>query len=262
MSPRGVGPRLADRVAAVVGGGSGMGRAVSLRLAAEGAHVYVADLSVEAADAVAGDIVAAGGAATGVGLDATDNDALRAFYARIETEHGRLHVLHNQVGMPGAGGIDVTEDDFQRSIDVNVKSAFFVASLGYDLVKRAGGTGSITMTASTAALIGSPFSPLYSLCKGALTAYTRALALVGGPEGVRVNCICPGPVDTPMLPTFFGRDPGADVADLMGTFISLIPLGRAASPDEIAGVVAFLASDDAGFVTGVTIPIDGGQTAK
>jgi NAD(P)-dependent dehydrogenase (short-subunit alcohol dehydrogenase family) len=254
--------RLEGRVAAVVGGGSGMGRAVSLRLAEEGAHTYVADLSAEAANMVADEVGAAGGTATGYALDATDTGALRAFFGGIEAGHGRLHVLHNQVGMPGAGGIDVSEDDFQRAIDVNVKSAFYVATLGYDLVKKAEGKGSITMTASTAALIGSPFSPLYSLTKGALTAFARALALVGGPDGVRVNVVCPGPVDTPMLPTFFGRDPGADVADLMDGFISLIPLGRPATPAEIAGVVAFLSSDDAGFVTGATIPVDGGQTAK
>lgn len=251
--------RLEGRVAAVVGGGSGMGRATARRLAEEGAHVYVADLSGEAATAVAGEI---GGSAVPWQLDATDNDALRAFYAAIEGEHGALHVLHDQVGMPGAGGIDVSEEDFQRSIDVNVKTAFYVTTLGYELVKKADRRVSITMTASTAALIGSPFSPLYSLTKGALTAYARALALVGGPDGVRVNVIAPGPVDTPMLPTFFGRDPGADMADLMSGFIGLVPLGRPATPEEIAGVVAFLASDDAGFVTGVTIPIDGGLTAR
>jgi NAD(P)-dependent dehydrogenase (short-subunit alcohol dehydrogenase family) len=254
--------RLEGRVAAVVGGGSGMGRATARRLAAEGAHVYVADLSEDAAGAVSKEIAEDGGSAVPWQLDATDNDALRAFYDGIDREHGRLHVLHDQVGMPGAGGIDVSESDFQRAIDVNVKSAFYVTTLGFELVKKADRKGSITMTASTAALIGSPFSPLYSLTKGALTAYARALALVGGPDGVRVNVICPGPVDTPMLPTFFGRDPGADMADLMSGFIGLVPLGRPATPEEIAGVVAFLASDDAGFVTGVTIPIDGGLTAR
>ncbi len=254
--------RLEGRVAAVIGGGSGMGRATSLRLAEEGAHVYVADLSADAAKTVAEEIATAGGSAEGHQLDATDNRSLRDFYGAVDSAHGKLHVLHNQVGMPGAGGLDVAEDDFQRAIDVNVKSAFYVATLGYDLVKRADGKGSISMTASTAALVGSPFSPLYSLTKGAITAFARALALVGGPDGVRVNVIAPGPVDTPMLPTFFGRDPGADMADLMAGFIALIPMGRPATPAEIAGVVAFLASDDAGFVTGVTIPIDGGQTAK
>ncbi len=254
--------RLEGRVAAVIGGGSGMGRAIALRLAREGAHVHVADLSEASALSVAEAATGAGDRASGHRLDATDTAALKGFFASIEAAHGRLHVLHNQVGMPGAGGLDVGEDDFQRAIDVNVKSAFYGATLGWDLLRRSEGKGSVTFTASTAALVGSPFSPLYSLTKGALTAFARSLALVGGPDGIRVNVICPGPVDTPMLPTFFGREPGADIADLMEGFIGSVPLGRPATPDEIAGVVAFLSSDDAGFVTGTTIPIDGGLTAR
>ncbi len=114
--------RLEGRVAAVIGGGSGMGRAIALRLAGEGAHVHVADLSEDAAVAVADAVTTAGDSASGHQLDATDTAALRGFFATIEADHGRLHILHNQVGMPGAGGLDVAEDDFQRAIDVNVKT--------------------------------------------------------------------------------------------------------------------------------------------
>jgi NAD(P)-dependent dehydrogenase (short-subunit alcohol dehydrogenase family) len=254
--------RFSNRIAAVIGGGSGMGRAISHRLAAEGAHVYVVDLSADAAKTVAEEILADGGQAQPEQVNATSADDLRALYARIDEQHGKLHVLHHQVGMPGPAGIDVSEEDWARNIDVNVKSAWYATTLAFDLLKRADRKGSVTMTASTSALVGSPFSPIYSLTKGALVAYARSLALVGAPDAIRVNVIAPGPVDTPMLPQFFGRDPGADIQDLMGNFIALIPLGRAASPAEIAGVVAFLASDDAGMVTGVTIPVDGGQVAK
>lgn len=240
-----------------------MGRATSLRLAAEGAHVHVADLSGDSAKAVAEEIVAAGGAADAHALDATSNDDLRSFYAAIDDQHGKLHIVHNQVGMPGPAGLDISNEDWQRSIDVNVKAVFYGATLAFDLLKKADGKGSVSFTASTSALIGSPFSPIYSLTKGSLPAFARALALVGAPDGIRVNCICPGQVDTPMLATFFGREPGADVKALTQEFVeTMIPLGRAARPEEIAGVVAFLASDDAGYVTGVTIPVDGGQTAK
>lgn len=254
--------RLDGRIGVVIGGGSGMGRAISHRLAEEGVKVYVADLNGEAAEAVAKEIEQRGGRAVPVQVDATSVAELRALYARIEAEDGVLHIVHNQVGMPGAGGLDVSEEEFQRNIDVNVKSVFYSATLAFDLLKRAGKKASITMTASTSALVGSPFSPVYSLTKSALVGFTRALALVGAPDGIRVNCIAPGTVHTPMLASFFGRERGADVSALTKEFVAGIPLGRGAQPEEIASVVAFLASDDASFVTGITVPIDGGLTAK
>jgi NAD(P)-dependent dehydrogenase (short-subunit alcohol dehydrogenase family) len=254
--------RFEDRITAVVGGGSGMGRSVSQRLAAEGAHVYVADLVSDAAEAVTKEILAEGGSAAAQQVDATDNDSLRALFHRIRDEHGVLHALHAQVGMPGPAGTEVDDAQWAKNIDVNVKSAYYTCTLGFDLLKAAGGKGSITMTSSTSALVGSPFSPIYSLTKGSLVPFTRSLALVGAPDGVRVNVVCPGTVHTPMLSQFFGREPGADVSELTKNFVSGIPLGRGAQPGEIASVIAFLASDDASYVTGVTIPIDGGLTAK
>lgn len=253
--------RFTEKTAVVTGSGSGMGRAVAERLASEGAYTYVVDLDQSAADEVAGLIVEKGGQAIGRSVDATSYDSLSAFYAEVLADRGALHVLHQHVGMPGAGGLDVSEEQWQRSIDVNQKSQFYGCKAAEEALKAAG-KASVIMTASTSAIVGSPFSPLYSMTKGALVSFGRAMALMWAPSGIRVNVICPGPVDTPMLPQFFGRDPGADVSDLMSNFIGLVPMGRPAQPEEVAGVVAFLASDDAGFVTGVTLPIDGGLTVK
>lgn len=254
--------RFEGRIAAVIGGGSGMGRAISHRLASEGAVVYVADLNGDHANLVTGEITEAGGQAVAAQLDATSIEDLTAFYQQIEKDRGVLHVMHNQVGMPGPAGIVISPEDWTRNIDVNMKSPFYSATLAWDLLRQAQGKGSVTMTASTSALVGSPFSPIYSLTKSALIGVTRALALLGAPDGIRVNVVCPGTVQTPMLAQFFGREPGANVDELVAGFLQNIPLGRAAQPTEIASVIAFLASDDASFVTGITVPIDGGLTAK
>lgn len=254
--------RYEGRIAAVIGGGSGMGRAISHRLASEGAFVYVTDLSEEASRKVAAEIEAEGGQATAVTVDATNNDDLRSLFAKIDAEKGVLHALHAQVGMPGPGGLEVDDATWDKNIDVNVKSAYYSTTLGFELLKKAGGKGSVTLTSSTSALIGSPFSPIYSMTKGALVPFGRALALNGAKDGIRVNVICPGQVKTPMLAQFFGREKGSDVTALAADFVATIPLGRGAEPEEIASVIAFLNSDDASYITGVTIPVDGGLTAQ
>ena len=254
--------RFEGRTAAVVGAGSGMGRAIAQRLAAEGAHVLVVDRDTALAAETTSTIAAAGGSAEAENVDATDVAALRDLFARIDKEHGALHVLHNQVGIPGPAGMDITEQEWDANIAVNMKSMWYGCAEALDVLKKADGHGSITLTASTSAVIGSPYAPLYSMTKGSLPPFVRALALYAAPFGVRANVICPGMVETPMLSSFFTRTPGVDVEAARKKSVEGIPLGRAARPEDIAGVVSFLASDDAAYVTGQTIVVDGGATVQ
>jgi NAD(P)-dependent dehydrogenase (short-subunit alcohol dehydrogenase family) len=253
--------RYEGRIATIIGSGSGMGRAIAQRLASEGAHVYVADRDGAAAKETVETIADAGGSAVAEELDATEVPALRDLFQRIDKEHGALHVMHNQVGMPGPAGMDITEEDWDLNIAVNLKTMWFSCAESLPVLAKADGKGAIIMTSSISALTGSPFSPLYSLTKGALPPFARGLAKFAAGQGVRANVICPGMVDTPMLPTFYSRNADADVPALMqATIDNNIPLGRPGLPADIAGVVSFLGSDDAAYVTGQTIAVDGGWT--
>ncbi|GAA0711052.1 SDR family oxidoreductase [Dactylosporangium roseum] len=238
-----------------------MGRAVAERLADDGAEVYVTDLDGAAAQEVADAIRAKQGRAHAVALDVTDLESLRGVFGSIRETHGKLHILHNHVGIPGAGGLtEVTEDQFALAVDVNMKSAWFGTSLAWDLLQNADGRASVIYTASTSAIVGSPFSPLYSFTKGALPSLARSIALAGAAVGIRANTICPGPTDTPMLSGFFNRSGTDDVDAKVAAFLKGVPAGRLATAEDVAGVVSFLASDDASFVTGATVAIDGGLT--
>jgi NAD(P)-dependent dehydrogenase (short-subunit alcohol dehydrogenase family) len=254
--------RLKDRIALVTAAGSGMGRASSIRFAAEGAHVVVSDLDGEAADKVAAEIRAAGGSAIGVTCDVRDLDRIKAVIDDIERRHGVLHVLFNHAGIPGAAGVDIEPDSWADTVDVNLRGAFYATKYALPLLRKAQGKGSIIFTASVSGVVGSPFSPLYSMTKGGMVLFMKSLAIRLGPEGIRANAILPAMIDTPMLPQFLGREHGADIADLRDAYMAGVPMGRMADPSEVAGAAAFLASDDASWVTGTALPVDGGFLAR
>lgn len=181
--------------------------------------------------------------------------------AEVGSRHGRINVLYAHAGVPGPAGLDVSEADYDETAALNTKSAFFTVAKAVPLL-QASGNGSIILTSSMTGIVGSPFSPLYSLTKGALVTFGKAVALALAPE-VRCNVICPGPVDTPMLPLFYGREPGTDVEPLMKKFLERnVPMLRPSQPTEIAEVALFLAGDASSYITGVTLPVDGGYTAR
>jgi NAD(P)-dependent dehydrogenase (short-subunit alcohol dehydrogenase family) len=254
--------RLQDRVALVTAGGSGMGRAACVRFAEEGAHVIVTDIDEGAAKETVAQIESHGGHGEAHRLDVSDLGAVDALVQNVRERHGVLHVLYNHAGIPGASGIDIAEKDFDFAVDVNIKGAFYLTGKAEDLLLAAEGKASVIFTASVSGIVGSPLSPLYSMTKGAVVLLMKSLALRFGPQGIRVNAICPGPIATSMLPQFFGRDSDADVSDVIEKFTANVPLGRPGRPEEIANAALFLASDEASFVTGVALPVDGGYLAR
>lgn len=251
--------RLEDRVSVVVGGASGIGRATALRLAEEGAAVGVLDRDEAGARASAERAAADGGpAALGLACDAGDDAQLGAALAHCAAELGTVDVLVHVVGMAVSRPVeDLPAETWDASLAVNVRSAGrAVAAVSGAMTAR--GRGSVVLTASAGAITGSPESSLYCAGKGAIVSMTRALAAELGPAGVRVNCICPGWVDTPFNEPFYASMGGREAA--FAALAGRIPLRRLATPEEIAPAVAFLASDDASYLTGHALVIDGGST--
>lgn len=258
------GRRLVRRVALVTAAGSGMGRAIATRLAAEGAHTYVTDLDGDAAALVAKEIATAGGASSAHALDAADTAATGALLDRVGEEHGRLHVLYNHAGIPGPGELEISDDRFDRLMTINLRSAYQATVLALPLL-RAAAPHAVALFTSSVGGKSSSSSPVYGMTKAGMDTMMRSFAKRLGPEGIRFNAICPGFMDTPMLASFVDRSGATSQAGarekLQGGNLSTIPLRRLGQPADIGAAAAFLASDDAAYVTGVQLPVDGGFMA-
>ena len=243
--------RLEGRVVVVTGGGGGIGRASVRRLAAEGARVVVADVDAEAGKAVAAEVDG-----LFIPVDVTDEEQVEELYRAAAAAFGTVDVAFNNAGIspPDDDSLLVTGlDAWRRVQDVNLTSVFLCCKHAIPYMQRQG-KGSIINTASFVAVMGAATSQIsYTASKGGVLALSRELGVQFAREGIRVNALCPGPVNTQLLRELFAKDPERAARRLVH-----IPMGRFAEPEEIAAAVAFLASDDSSFVTASTFLVDGG----
>ena len=254
VTPLDLTQRLAGRVAVITGGASGIGLATARRLAAEGAKIVIGDLDVTTGNAAAKEV---GGIF--VQVDVTDEAQVDNLFAAADEEYGSVDIAFNNAGIspPDDDSIETTElPAWQKVQDVNLKSVYLCcrAALRYMVPQR---SGSIINTASFVAVMGSATSQIsYTASKGGVLAISRELGVQFARQGIRVNALCPGPVDTPLLRELFAKD-----AERAQRRLVHIPLGRFARADELAAAVAFLASDDSSFMTATTFMVDGGISA-
>lgn len=251
--------QLENKNAIVTGGAGGIGRATSLAFAAEGAAVAVVDLNAEAAEAVAEEIRAAGGTAIAIGADVSREDDIQRVVATTADAFGGIDVVFNNAGIiRRTTAVETSVEEWDRVFGVNVRSIFLMCKYVVPVMKAAGG-GSIVNTGSGWGLKGGGQAISYCASKGAVVNMTRALAIDHGPDGIRVNSVNPGDVDTGML-----RDEAAQLGQDQAGFLAEAaerPLQRMGQPSEIAAAVVWLASDASSYVTGSALVVDGGGIA-
>ena len=252
--------RLDGRVAVITGGSSGIGAAACRLFAAQGARVVVAARRTDEGEAVVASIRAAGGQARFVATEVTDPADVERLISTAEAEFGPIQVLVSVAGIMAQGRAEDTSLElWSRVIATNLSGPFHLARYGIPALRRAGG-GTLTLVASELGLVGARESVAYCAAKGGLVNMTRALAVDHAAEGIRVNALCPGPIDTPMLDAFF--DDARDPVQLERDQLRPIPIGRWGTPDEIARAALFLASDASGYMVGSVMVADGGATAS
>jgi NAD(P)-dependent dehydrogenase (short-subunit alcohol dehydrogenase family) len=252
-----MGQRLSGRSAIVTGGGGGLGEATAIAMANEGAGVAILDINGELAASTAETIVASGGRAIGVACDVSDPDQVHGAFVAATEAHGIPTALFNNAGITGPlkPVPDIPIEEFDQCIAVNFRGVFLVAAEFLRGARDAKLPAAMVSTSSIDAVFTEPESAVYSATKGAVISMTRTMALDHAREGIRVNCICPGHVLSPMTKPFYDASPGAlQQAEQMHA------LGRIGRPDEIANAVVFLCSEDSSFITGTALIIDGGMS--
>ena len=248
--------RLEDRVAVVTGGASGIGKACAHRLAAEGAMVFVTDIQDDLGEKVVAEIRDEGGTAEYAHHDVSSEAEWQEVIERVRAEHGRLDILVNNAGMGDLATIEETSvADWERTIAIDQTGVFLGMKTAAALLKASGHGSVVNISSIFGAIGGFGTSPAYHAAKGAVRLMTKNTALHWAPDGVRVNSVHPGFIDTPILESAKGTE-------FEAVMTSATPLGRLGRPDEIAAGVAYLASDDASYVTGSELYIDGGYTAR
>jgi len=252
---------MAGTVSVVIGGSAGIGLAAAWTLARHGSAVELAAIDPPGVDRAAGAMRDAGHEARGTVLDVADPGQIASFMAGVAARHGRLSVLVNSAGIQRYGTVETTPlSVWDEVLDVNVRGMFLAAGQAVPLMRRSGG-GAIVNVASAQATATQRNVVAYTASKGAIVAMTRAMAVDHAPDGIRVNSVSPGSVDTPMLRAA-ARDVSAEDPDsVIAQWGSLHPLGRVGAPAEIADVILFLASPLSSFVTGADLRADGGVLA-
>jgi len=249
---------LKNKVAIITGGSSGIGRATVELFAREGAAVIAADVQDEAGQCLADEIAKSGASVSYVHADVSHESDVAAMVHLALSRYGRLDVLFNNAGIEGeqAPTADASLDNWERVIGINLKGVFLGLKYGIEAMLQHGG-GSIVNNASVAGLVGFPGIPAYSASKGGVIQLTRTAALEYATQNVRVNCLCPGVIDTPMVQRFTHDEPEAQAQ-----LTAMEPVGRVGRASEVAELALFLASDRSSFVTGAIIPVDGGFVAR
>jgi NAD(P)-dependent dehydrogenase (short-subunit alcohol dehydrogenase family) len=251
--------RLAGKVALITGGGTGIGRAIALAFAREGAKVAVAGRRVEKVREVAEEIKAQGGEGLAIACDVSRGSDAQAAVRQVTERFGLLNVLVNNAGVLNLQTIEgITEEEWDRLMSINLKGPFLMSRAALPAFRKAGG-GAIVNVGSILGLVAMRDRAAYTASKGGVTMLTKAMAMDHAHENVRVNCICPSIVETELVKGLFTANEQGEA--LRESRIATIPLGRMGRPTDVAELAVFLASEESSWLTGAAIPLDGGLSA-